>query len=168
MKRLVGSIYKLEMTPARGGPGTMRNGTVECLKARLSRRSYRRIISCDALQQLVSRNTLLRLERNNLPHQVPSVDHGLYSADCAAACWKLENSLRLPASPGLVHVEFLNGSVAAPCVDHVAVWAPASAHAPRRDASARNNTCNGIWHAPVPDANRAVHCRREKGSGGCL
>ena len=58
MKRLVGSIYKLEMTPARGGPGIMRNGTVECLKARLSRRSYKRIISCDALRRLVSSDVL--------------------------------------------------------------------------------------------------------------
>lgn len=27
----VGSIYKEDITPALGGPGTIRNGTVECL-----------------------------------------------------------------------------------------------------------------------------------------
>jgi len=41
----VGSIWSADMTPARGGPGTIKNGTVECLKAAVSLRSYRRKIS---------------------------------------------------------------------------------------------------------------------------
>lgn len=49
MNLLDGSMYRLEMTPALGGPGMMRNGTVECLKARVSRKSYSRRISCEAL-----------------------------------------------------------------------------------------------------------------------
>lgn len=39
MNRLVGSTYKLEMTPARGGPGIIKKGTVECFEERVSRRS---------------------------------------------------------------------------------------------------------------------------------
>jgi len=45
MNRLVGSTYSPEMTPARGGPGMMRKGTVECLAVRVSRRSYSRRMS---------------------------------------------------------------------------------------------------------------------------
>jgi len=32
MNRLVGSIYNCETTPALGGPGMMRKGTVECFR----------------------------------------------------------------------------------------------------------------------------------------
>lgn len=52
MKRDVGSIYSDEITPARGGPGMMRNGTAECLKLVVSRRSYSRRMSWEALRGL--------------------------------------------------------------------------------------------------------------------
>ena len=51
MNRAVGSMYRLEMTPARGGPGMMRKGTVECLAVLVSRRSHSRRMSCEALKK---------------------------------------------------------------------------------------------------------------------
>jgi hypothetical protein len=49
----VGSTCKALITPALGGPGTMRKGTVECLLVCGALRSYRRKISCEALNKSV-------------------------------------------------------------------------------------------------------------------
>jgi hypothetical protein len=49
----VGSMCSADMTPARGGPGTIRKGTVECDLFTGCLRSYRRKISWDALEELL-------------------------------------------------------------------------------------------------------------------
>lgn len=52
----VGSIWSADITPARGGPGTMRKGTDECDLVCGCLRSYKRRISCEALLIVSSMN----------------------------------------------------------------------------------------------------------------
>jgi hypothetical protein len=64
MKRLVGSMYSCEMTPALGGPGMIKKGTDECLAVEVSWRSYRRRMSCDALPPISFPGQAFRAKRD--------------------------------------------------------------------------------------------------------
>jgi len=59
------------MTPARGGPGTIKNGTTECFVDGGCLRSYNRRISCEALSEVRSayqEQRLYVLTRSNVYH----------------------------------------------------------------------------------------------------
>jgi hypothetical protein len=70
MNRDVGSMYREDITPGRGGPGTIRKGTEEPLKADVSRRSYKRRISCEALHVVrFLGSRILEREVEEVPYQ---------------------------------------------------------------------------------------------------
>lgn len=90
-------MYREDITPGLGGPGTIRKGTEEPLKADVSRRSYKRRISCEALRVvrfLGSRILEGVVGGGCLPDQMPPVGHRLDAADRTTSVRKLQRPLR--------------------------------------------------------------------------
>jgi hypothetical protein len=142
----VGSMWMAEMTPALGGPGTIRKGTVECLKAAASLRSYRRRISCDALPDISSISH--QQGKKDIPNQVPAIRHSLYSTNRITPQRKLERPLR--GSKTFMQAELFNRTIPSSCIDIVPVWRPTSCHAPRWNSTFDGDAGNGVCLSTIP------------------
>ena len=80
----------------------------------------------------------------DLPNEVPLVGHGADGIDWATACLEFEVAVRFAALASQVMNRILiDRAIASTGVDKIAIWAPASACAPRRRAALRDY--GGKW-----------------------
>ena len=98
--------------------------------------------------------------------EVAAVDYKPYVANGAAAGWKLKYALGLLAGSGLMDGKLFDRTVTPAGVDLVAVCRPAAAYTLGRYVAVVTYTRNGVWYAPVLDANGTVYSGREEGDRG--
>ena len=107
------------------------------------------------------------LQRKSLPHEMPSVRHTPHRIHIPTTLLEAKGSVWFTvAASKLVDAIFVDGAIPSACVDCIAVWAPASAGAPRWCASVWGNGSDGILHSLVPDSEHAINAGGEESGFG--